>query len=108
MRSRCRRPSTKFLGVAYAALGLGLSVRVRGALPGYTAGQPNDDLDCTVIPILDNRVDYVLHNDDGDLDAVRSSGDLVGEDPLDCTDTDPPLWPSDHLGVVVRMLIDKP
>jgi hypothetical protein len=32
----------------------------------------------------------------------------VGEDPSDCTETMPPLWPSDHAGVVLRLLIDKP
>jgi hypothetical protein len=60
------------------------------------------------MPITKVGFRHVLHNADGDLDAVRSSGDLAGEDPVDCTDTDPPLWPPDHLGVVVRTLIDKP
>ncbi|HEY3210525.1 MAG TPA: endonuclease/exonuclease/phosphatase family protein [Actinomycetota bacterium] len=77
------------------------------AFPAYTAGQP-DDLDCTLASTLNNTVDFVLHNADGSVDAVRHSGDTVGEDPSDCTETMPPLWPSDHAGVVLRLLIDKP
>ena len=79
----------------------------RSGLPAYTAGQP-DDLNCTLASTLDNTVDFVLHDTDGAVDAVRHSGDIVGEDPSDCTRTTPPLWPSDHAGVVVRLLIDKP
>lgn len=73
-----------------------------GAFPAYTAGQP-DDLNCTLPSTLDNTVDFVLHNADGYVDAVRHSGDIVGEDPADCTKTTPPLWPSDHAGVVVGL-----
>jgi endonuclease/exonuclease/phosphatase family metal-dependent hydrolase len=79
----------------------------RSGLPAYTAGQP-DDLNCTLASTLDNTVDFVLHDTDGAVDAVRHSGDIAGEDPSNCTRTMPPLWPSDHAGVVVRLLIDKP
>lgn len=74
--------------------------------PAYTAGQP-DDLDCRLPSTLDNTVDFVLHNADGYIDAVRHSGDIVGEDPADCTKTTPPLWPSDHAGVVVGLHIPE-
>jgi endonuclease/exonuclease/phosphatase family metal-dependent hydrolase len=77
-----------------------------GAFPAYTAGQP-DDLDCTLPSTLDNTVDFVLHDADGYVDAVRHSGDIVGEDPADCTKTTPPLWPSDHAGVVVGLHIPE-
>ncbi len=80
-----------------------------GAFPAYTAGQP-DDLDCTLASTLDNTVDFVLHNADGYVDAVRHSGEIVGEDPDDCTDstaTTPRLWPSDHAGVVVGLHIPE-
>ncbi|HYU57196.1 MAG TPA: hypothetical protein VEO00_04000 [Actinomycetota bacterium] len=70
--------------------------------PAFTAGQP-DDLDCTLPSTLDNMVDFVLHDADGTVDAVRHSGDIVGEDPGDCTTGTPPLWPSDHAGVVVAL-----
>lgn len=70
--------------------------------PGFTAGQP-DDLNCTLPSTLDHRVDYVLHDDDPALRAVPRTGDVVGDTPNDCTATDPPLWPSDHAGVVIGM-----
>ena len=79
----------------------------RSGLPAYTAGQP-DNLNCMLASTLDNTVDFVLHDTDGAVDAVRHSGDIAGEDSSDCTRTMPPLWPSDHAGVVVRLLIDKP
>ncbi len=68
--------------------------------PGFTAGQP-DDLDCTLPSTIDHRVDYVLHDDDPALRAVPRTGDVVGGSPNDCMATDPPLWPSDHAGVVI-------
>lgn len=70
--------------------------------PGFTAGQP-DDLNCTLPSTLDHRVDYILHDDDPALRAVPRTGDVVGDSPNDCTATDPPLWPSDHAGVVIGM-----
>ncbi len=70
--------------------------------PGFTAGQP-DDLNCTLPSTLDHRVDYILHDDDPALRAVPLIGDVVGDSPNDCTATDPPLWPSDHAGVVIGM-----
>jgi len=77
-----------------------------GAVPAFTAGQ-SDDLD-NVPSRLDNTVDFVLHNADGYIDAVPDSGDIVGEELDDRTDTIPPLWPSDHAGVVVTLHIAKP
>jgi endonuclease/exonuclease/phosphatase family metal-dependent hydrolase len=73
--------------------------------PGNTAGQ---DLDCTIPSGIDHKVDYVLHNQNGFVDAVVGSGDIVGEEDADCTDTDPPLRPSDHAGVVLSMHIASP
>lgn len=73
--------------------------------PGNTAGQ---DLDCTIPSAIDHKVDYVLHNHDGFVDAIVGSGDIVGEEDADCTDTDPPLRPSDHAGVVLTMHIASP
>jgi len=77
-----------------------------GDVPAFTAGQ-SDDLD-NVPSRLDNRVDFVLHNADGYIDAVPGSGDIVGEELDDRTATTPPLWPSDHAGVVVTLHIAKP
>lgn len=70
--------------------------------PGFTAGQP-DDLNCTLPSTIDHRVDYILHDDAPALRAVPRTGDVVGDSPGDCTATDPPLWPSDHAGVVIGM-----
>ena len=77
-----------------------------GAVNAFTAGQ-SDDLD-NVPSALDNRVDFVLHDSDAYVDGVPSSGDLVGEELDDRTVTVPPLWPSDHAGVVVTLHIAKP
>ena len=77
-----------------------------GAFPAYTAGQP-DDLDCRLPSTLDNTVDFVLHNADGYVDAVRHSGDIVGEVAADCTESTAHLWPSDHAGVVVALHIPE-
>jgi endonuclease/exonuclease/phosphatase family metal-dependent hydrolase len=74
-----------------------------GFEPAWTAGQL-DDLD-NVPSNLDNTVDFVLHNADGRIDAVTHSGDIVGEELDDRTETDPPLWPSDHAGVVITLHI---
>ena len=79
----------------------------RGNAPGDTSGQP-DDLDCSLPSTIDHRIDYVLHDEDGYVDGVVGSGDVVGEEPGDCTDTDPPLWPSDHAGVVIMLTIATP
>lgn len=78
-----------------------------GSAPGFTSGQP-DDLVCTTSTI-DHRIDYVLHNADGYVDAVPGGGDVVGEELSDCTvDTVPALWPSDHAGVTMRLHIATP
>jgi Endonuclease/Exonuclease/phosphatase family len=78
-----------------------------GGTPGDTSGQP-DDLDCTLPTTIDHRIDYVLHNEDGIVDGVVGSGEVVGEEPKDCTKTEHPLWPSDHAGVVVSLAIATP
>ncbi len=77
-----------------------------GAVPAYTAGQ-SDDLD-NVPSALDNTVDFVLHDSDGYVDVVPGTGDIVGEELDDRTDTTPPLWPSDHAGVVMTLHIASP
>ncbi len=77
-----------------------------GAVPSFTAGQ-SDDLD-NVPSALDNTVDFVLHDSDAYVDAVPSTGDLVGEELDDRTATVPPLWPSDHAGVVITLHIARP
>ena len=77
-----------------------------GTMPAYTAGQ-SDDLD-NGPSTLNNTVDFILHDTDGFIDAVSGSGDIVGEELDDRTDTTPPLWPSDHAGVVVSLHIAKP
>jgi endonuclease/exonuclease/phosphatase family metal-dependent hydrolase len=77
-----------------------------GQVPAYTAGQP-EDVDCSMPSTLDNTVDFVLHDADDIVDAVRHSGDIVGEEPGDCSTGTPPLWPSDHAGVVVGLHIPE-
>lgn len=73
--------------------------------PGFTAGQ-TDDLDDP--SELDHRVDYVLHDEDGYVDGVAGSGEVVGEEVADRTATVPPLWPSDHAGIVLTLHIATP
>jgi endonuclease/exonuclease/phosphatase family metal-dependent hydrolase len=76
--------------------------------PGWTSGQP-DDLDCSLPSTIDHRVDYVLHDAVPYLDAVAGTGNVVGDEASDCTtDTDPPLWPSDHAGVAVTLHMARP
>lgn len=72
-----------------------------GEAPAFTAGQ-SDDLD-DVPSALDNMVDFVLHDSGGTVEAVEGSGHIAGEELDDRTDTVPPLWPSDHAGVVVTL-----
>jgi len=74
-----------------------------GEALAFTAGQ-SDDLD-NVPSALDNMVDFVLHGEEGHIEAVDGSGHIAGEELDDRTDTDPPLWPSDHAGVVVTLRI---
>jgi endonuclease/exonuclease/phosphatase family metal-dependent hydrolase len=52
---------------------------------------------------LDHTVDYVLQSEDGALDGVDRSGEIVGEELDDQTTTG--WWPSDHAGVVVSIEI---
>jgi hypothetical protein len=83
-------------------------IEAMGAAPGWTSGQP-DSLDCSAPSTIDHRIDYLLHNDGGYVDAVTGSGDVVGDEPTDCTvGTVPPLWPSDHAGVVITLHIAMP
>ncbi len=60
---------------------------------------------------LDHRIDLILvRNDLGYLpfSLVEIINVLVlGDDPLDRTDTDPPLWPSDHAGVAAELRMPK-
>jgi endonuclease/exonuclease/phosphatase family metal-dependent hydrolase len=67
----------------------------------FTAGQ-SDDLD-NEPSALDNMVDFVLHDSADTVEAVEGSGHIAGEELDDRTDTVPPLWPSDHAGVVVTL-----
>jgi hypothetical protein len=83
------------------AAGLVDSWAEAGEAPAFTAGQ-TDDLD-NVPSLLDNMVDFVLHGAIGNVEAVDGSGHIVGEELDDRTDTDRPLWPSDHAGVVVAL-----
>jgi hypothetical protein len=79
-----------------------------GSAPGWTSGQP-DSLDCTAASTIDHRIDYLLHTTAGNLDAVAGTGDVVGDEASDCTtNTNPPLWPSDHAGVVMTLHLAKP
>ncbi len=71
---------------------------------GYTAGQM-DDLN-NVPSQIDHTVDYVMHNQDGFLDAVAGSGDIAGEELDDRTASG--LWPSDHAGIALTMHIANP
>jgi endonuclease/exonuclease/phosphatase family metal-dependent hydrolase len=72
-----------------------------GETLAFTAGQ-SDDLD-NVPSSLDNTVDFVLHDSVGSVEAAEGSGHIAGEELEDRTDTVPPLWPSDHAGVVVTL-----
>jgi endonuclease/exonuclease/phosphatase family metal-dependent hydrolase len=48
---------------------------------------------------LTQRIDYVLTRGRWAVERVTT----VGADPTNRTTTDPPLWPSDHLGVVATL-----
>lgn len=85
----------------FGSAGLVDSWMEAGEAPAFTAGQ-NDDLD-NVPSALDNMVDFVLHGDDTHVQAVDGSGHIAGEELDDRTNTVPPLWPSDHAGVVVTL-----
>ena len=74
--------------------------------PRFTAGQ-TDNLD-NVPSNLDNTVDYVLFDEDGDAEPIERSCDIAGEELDDRTNTVPALWPSDHAAVVVEMRIARP
>ncbi len=79
-------------------------VEADGIQPGYTASF-GDDLN-TDPSVLNNTVDFVLHNASGVLDAVVGSADIVGEELDDRTGVHL-WWPSDHAGVVVTLKFTK-
>jgi len=79
-------------------------VEAMDGLPGFTAGQ---DADLMNLPSeLDHTVDYVMHNEDGFVDAVPGSGDIIGEEVADRTPSG--LWPSDHAGMSITLHIAQP
>jgi endonuclease/exonuclease/phosphatase family metal-dependent hydrolase len=92
-----------------AAAGFGDSwIEAMGNAPGWTSGQP-DSLDCSAPSTIDHRIDYLLHDAAGFVDAVVGTGDVVGDEQADCTvGTNPPLWPSDHAGVVITLHVARP
>jgi endonuclease/exonuclease/phosphatase family metal-dependent hydrolase len=75
-----------------------------GIGPGYTASF-GDDLNADP-SALDNRVDYVLHNADGVLDAVVGTADVVG-DRLEDRTLVRNWWPSDHAAAIVTLKFTK-
>lgn len=79
-------------------------VEAMGDDPGFTAGQRADLLNFP--SELDHTVDYIMHNRDGNLRAKKGSGEILGEEDQDRTDSG--LWPSDHAGVSVTLRIAKP
>jgi len=66
---------------------------------GYTFGNDPDLLNPDPLTLDPQRIDLVLHG--GPVLAV--SMDIVNDEPGDRTDTIPPLWPSDHAGVVATL-----
>ncbi len=72
--------------------------------PGFTSGQEADLLNFP--STIDHRIDYVLHDWDGYVDAVAGSGEVIGEEPADRTPSG--LWPSDHAGVDLSLRIAQP
>jgi len=75
-----------------------------GIGPGYTASF-GDDLNADP-SALDNRVDYILHDADGVLDAVVGTADVVGDE-LDDRTAVHNWWPSDHAAVIVTLKFTK-
>lgn len=72
--------------------------------PGFTSG--NDDL--TGPNALDRRIDYVLFGGAASPDLRAVNAHVIGEEYGDRTDTVPPLWPSDHAGVVATLHVGTP
>jgi endonuclease/exonuclease/phosphatase family metal-dependent hydrolase len=79
-------------------------VETMGGVPGFTAGQAADLMNFP--SLLDHTVDYVMHNEDGFVDGLAGSGDIIGEEVGDRTPSG--LWPSDHAGVSVTLHIATP
>lgn len=75
--------------------------------PGFTCCQAPDLLNAE--SILDQRIDHIfVRNDNGKLPynvAFPLSIKVIGDRPADKTDTDPPLWPSDHAGLQAILII---
>ena len=91
--------------------GIGLAdswVDAPGTGDGDTSGQ-TDSL--TNVPsTIDHRIDYVLYDPDAAggpaMDAVEAH--VIGEELGDRTATTPPMWPSDHAGVVATLHLARP
>jgi endonuclease/exonuclease/phosphatase family metal-dependent hydrolase len=78
-------------------------VEAMDGTPGYTAGQ-TDDLN-NLPSLIDHTVDFVMHDEDGVVDAVTGSGDIIGEEVDDRTPSG--LWPSDHAGIALAIQVVK-
>jgi endonuclease/exonuclease/phosphatase family metal-dependent hydrolase len=75
--------------------------------PGFTCCQAPDLLNAE--SILDQRIDHIfVRNDNGELPynvAFPLSIAVIGDRPADKTETEPPLWPSDHAGLRSMLII---
>ena len=75
--------------------------------PGDTCCQ-NEDL-LNRFSLLDQRIDYIrVRNDNGELPftlAVPLVARVIGDRIIDKTNTDPRLWPSDHGGLRMTLVI---
>jgi endonuclease/exonuclease/phosphatase family metal-dependent hydrolase len=70
-------------------------------LPGYTCCQAANLLNPN--SALSYRIDLVLTRGAVSVEDIK----LVGDQPSDRTRTDPPLWPSDHAGLLVTLRIGE-
>jgi endonuclease/exonuclease/phosphatase family metal-dependent hydrolase len=78
---------------------------LRASAPGYTCCHA-PDLSNQVVS-FDERIDYILARDGGE--DVKGRIELVGEVPADrFAGTAHPLWPSDHAGLVARLITQLP
>ena len=74
---------------------------VHPGVPGATWGQDPDLLNGT--SMLTQRLDLILFK--GRFRARDAT--IVGDDPADRTQTNPPLWPSDHAGIVATIDVQR-
>ena len=72
----------------------------KGVGPGFTFGFDADLAD----GLLTERLDYVFHR--GRFQTLDV--DVIGTTPFDVGGDGPPLWPSDHAGVVAVLLVPEP